>query len=124
MPLPPWLAARHGVALFGDVMPDRLDVLKGAQEAAQAGALPWPEGARGSLEALALSGALCSASPSELRMIGRAYVASDRVQRGRAHRKQVREFNAARGLTGQSRARPPWIAWQSPKPRRRGVRPR
>jgi transcriptional regulator with XRE-family HTH domain len=113
MPLPAWLAGPYSAAIFGDVLPDQLDMLTKAQEAAQSGALPWPEGARGTPEVLYLGNELLNAPAAELRAIGRAYVSSDRVQRARSRRRQVRERNAALGLTGQSRSRPPWIPWQS-----------
>jgi transcriptional regulator with XRE-family HTH domain len=107
MPLPAWLAAPYSVAIFGNVLPDRLDVLTKAQEAARAGVLPWPEGAKGSPEALRLGNELLNASAAELRAIGRAYVASSRTQAERQRRKQARELRASLGLTGFSNPPPP-----------------
>jgi DNA-binding XRE family transcriptional regulator len=101
---PGWMVAPYCVIMLGDVMPDRLEELRNAQESARAGDVPWPE--HTTLEALHLGNELDSATWSELRTVGRGMVAEDRAAQARAARKKRRELRAQLGLTGTDTRRP------------------
>lgn len=70
MELPGWLVAPYAAAILAEVMRDRMDDLRKAQEAARAGKLPWPESMARSTEALMLADELDQANLSELWNIG------------------------------------------------------
>ncbi len=98
MPLPPWLAAPRALTIFGAVWPDHHDMLLKAQEAARQGRLPWPDGAAGSTEVLALANELMTAPPGELARIGRMMAAADPAGRKRGRQQRGRELRASPGL--------------------------
>jgi transcriptional regulator with XRE-family HTH domain len=111
MPLPPYLAAPHALALLGGAFPDRLDLLAQAQEAARRGEVPCPPGAVGSAESLAIGNELWDSRPWELAMIGRRMAAIEAAAAARALRRreravrarlraEVADLRASRGLHG------------------------
>lgn len=106
MELPACMAAPYAVAILGEVMRDRIDDLRKAQEGARAGKLPWPESITGSIEALLLADQLDRATLHELRNIGRGMARDDKAAKHRAARKRRRELRAALGLTGTDPRRP------------------
>jgi len=106
MELPHWLAAPYAVAILGGVLPDEMDRLRMAQEAARAGKVPWPESMTGNTEALLLADELDRGNLHELRNIGRGIVAADKARRAREGRRRNRELRARLGLTGTDARRP------------------
>jgi hypothetical protein len=69
-----------------------------AQEVARRGALPWPDGAAGSTEVLALANELMGATPGELARIGRMMAAADAASGKRERQRRGRELRASLGL--------------------------
>jgi len=106
MELPGWLVAPYAVAILGAVLPERMDELRKAQEAARSGLVPWPEQAVSNMEAFHLATELDQANLHELRNIGRGMAAADKASAERERRRRNREMRARLGLTGTDTRRP------------------